>query len=51
VKVSQHRRRDDRPVIVTFMLAIFVLGMLTGAVITDHAWKAKSNETQEVRTP
>lgn len=44
MKVSQ---RDNRPVIVTFMLAIFVLGMLTGAVITDHAWKARTYETRE----
>jgi hypothetical protein len=38
-------------VIVTFMLAVFILGMLSGALITDHTWKAKTNETQEVRTP
>ncbi|WJN62595.1 hypothetical protein [Streptomyces phage phiScoe1] len=41
-------KRDNHPVIVTFMLAIFILGMLTGAVITDHAWKAEIN--QEVTT-
>ncbi|ATI18919.1 hypothetical protein SEA_SQUEAKYCLEAN_56 [Streptomyces phage SqueakyClean] len=43
--------RDDRPVIVVILLASFILGMLTGAVITDHAWKAKINQTQEVPTP
>jgi hypothetical protein len=37
--------RDNRPTIAVIMLAIFVLGMLTGAVITDHAWKAATNQT------
>ncbi|QPB09882.1 hypothetical protein KGG73_gp48 [Streptomyces phage Sentinel] len=44
-------KRDNAPVIVTFMLAVFILGMLSGAVITDHAWKAQINQTQEVPTP
>ncbi|MFJ3775262.1 hypothetical protein ACIPX0_26575 [Streptomyces sp. NPDC090075] len=41
-------KQDHRPVIVTFVVAVFVLGMLTGALITDHAWKA-STQTYETR--
>jgi hypothetical protein len=44
-------KRDNRPVIVTFALAIFILGMLTGAYITDHAHRAQTIEAQEVLTP
>jgi hypothetical protein len=44
-------KRDNSPVIVTFMLAVFILGMLSGAVITDHAWKAQTRQTQEVCNP
>jgi hypothetical protein len=44
-------RRDNTPVIVTFMVAVFVLGLLSGALITDHAWKASTHQTQEASTP
>lgn len=44
-------RRDNSPVVVTFMLATFILGMLSGALITDHAWERQVNETREVRNP
>ncbi|QJD50702.1 membrane protein [Streptomyces phage Issmi] len=44
-------RRDNTPVIVTFVVAVFVLGLLSGAVITDHAWKASTRQTQEDTTP
>ncbi|MDX3525117.1 hypothetical protein P1P75_01300 [Streptomyces sp. ID05-39B] len=43
--------RDERPAIAVFMVAIFILGMLTGALITDHAWKAEINQTEEAPTP
>lgn len=44
-------RHDNSPVVVTFMLAIFILGMLSGALITDHAWKAETHRTQEASNP
>lgn len=37
--------------IVVFLIAAFVLGMLNGALITDHAWKTKTDQTQEETTP
>ncbi|MEU0674509.1 hypothetical protein ABZ330_16750 [Streptomyces sp. NPDC006172] len=52
MKVSRrHRRRDDRPTIVVFLIAAFVLGALNGALITDHAWKTQTSQTQEAQTP
>jgi hypothetical protein len=44
-------KRDNRPVIVTFAVVIFILGMLTGAYITDHANQTHTIEAQEVPTP
>lgn len=43
--------RDPRPVIAVFVTAVFILGMLSGSLITDHAWERQVNETREVRTP
>ena len=42
-------KRDNRPVIVTFAIAIFILGVLAGAYITDHASRPQTIEAQEVR--
>jgi hypothetical protein len=36
---------------VTFVVAVFVLGLLSGALITDHAWKASTHYAQEEHTP
>ncbi|AUG87242.1 hypothetical protein KGG77_gp26 [Streptomyces phage Omar] len=43
--------RDDRYPIAVFVIAVFILGCLTGAVITDHAWKTETNQKQEAPTP
>lgn len=47
MKVSHRKRRGDRSVIVLFFIAAFILGVLNGALITDHAWKTRLNQHQE----